>query len=127
MSERALKTLVKTRTYRERAQPKARQKLGLLEKHKDYKERAIDFHKKEDALRKMREKAAFKNQDEFYFGMTHTKLVDGRHQKKARKRATEGELAAFTREDMGYLTMKQVSESKVCTRPPNAALACPHT
>lgn len=116
MSERSLKNLVKTRTYRERAQPNARKHLGLLEKHKDYKERAKDYHQKEDALRKMREKAAFKNQDEFYFGMTNTKLENGRHQKKARKRPTEGDLAAFTREDMGYLTMKQVSESKKVAR-----------
>jgi len=116
MSERALKNLTKTRTYRERSQPKARQKLGILEKHKDYKERAVDYHKKEDALKKMREKAAFKNQDEFYFGMTHTQLKDGRHMKKARKRATEGELANFTREDISYLSMKQVSESKKVAR-----------
>ena len=49
----SLKNLVKTRTYRERSQPKARAKLGMLEKHKDYKLRAVDFHRKEDALQKM--------------------------------------------------------------------------
>ena len=50
----SLKNIVKTRTYRERSQPAARAKLGLLEKRKDYKLRADDFHKKEDALRTLR-------------------------------------------------------------------------
>ena len=49
--------------------------LGLLEKHKDYKLRAVDFHRKEDALQKMKEKAALKNPDEFYFNMVRTKKV----------------------------------------------------
>ena len=71
----SLKNLVKTRTYRERSQPKARAKLGMLEKHKDYKLRAVDFHRKEDALKKMKEKAALKNPDEFYFNMVRTKQV----------------------------------------------------
>ena len=147
----SLKGLVKTRTYRERSQPKARAKLGMLEKHKDYVQRARDFHRKEDELRKMQERASFKNPDEFYFNMVNTKLQvravarsgagthrpahcgwpprvqDGVHQKKAKAAPTEGELSRFTREDIGYLTMKQVSESKVCTRPPKAALVCPHT
>ena len=70
----SLKNLVKTRTYRERAQPKARAKLGMLEKHKDYVKRARDFHQKEDAINKMKEKASFKNQDEFYFKMINSKL-----------------------------------------------------
>ena len=69
------KNLAKTRTYRERSQPKARAKLGMLEKHKDYKLRAVDFHRKEDALQKMKEKAALKNPDEFYFNMVRTKKV----------------------------------------------------
>ena len=143
----SLKNLVKTRTYRERSQPKARAKLGMLEKHKDYKLRAVDFHRKEDALQKMKEKAALKNPDEFYFNMVRTKKVppsrpprppaaaarmplrrmpphphaaaspcaqvDGVHQKQAKPLATESEMDRFTKEDIGYLAMKQVSEGKV--------------
>ena len=35
--------------------------------------RAVDFHRKEDQLKKMKEKAALKNPDEFYFNMVRTK------------------------------------------------------
>lgn len=59
----------------ERAQPLGRQKLGLLEKHADYVKRARDFHSKEDRITKLREKAAGKNKDEFYFGMIRSKTV----------------------------------------------------
>ena len=85
-----------------------RKKFGLLEKHKDYVVRAKAFHKKEETLRvglvycicqcvidsfiasgveinsgdyfqKLKEKAAFRNPDEFYFKMIKTKTVDGVH------------------------------------------------
>ena len=46
-----------------------RQRLGLLEKHGDYVKRAKDYHSKEDRIKKLREKAALRNKDEFYFGM----------------------------------------------------------
>ena len=70
----SLKNIVKVRTYRERDQPAARKHLGLLEKKKDYKLRAKDYHRKEDAIKALKEKASFKNPDEFYFKMTHTKM-----------------------------------------------------
>jgi hypothetical protein len=58
--------------HRERAQLSGRQKFGFLEKHQDYVKRARDFHKKRDAIRKLKEKAAFRNPDEFYFAMEKT-------------------------------------------------------
>lgn len=60
-------------THSERAQPTHRKKLGLLEKHADYVKRARDFHSKEDRIQKLREKAAMRNKDEFYFGMINSK------------------------------------------------------
>ena len=75
----AMRNLLKTRTYRERSQPAARQHLGHLEKHKDYVLRARDFHKKEDRLNKLREKASMRNPDEYYMKMAHTKMEGGQH------------------------------------------------
>ncbi|GAA5923698.1 hypothetical protein JCM3775_000476 [Rhodotorula graminis] len=67
------------RQHRERAQPTHRKKLGLLEKHADYVKRARDFHSKEDRIQKLREKAAMRNKDEFYFGMINSKTKKGIH------------------------------------------------
>ena len=36
------------------------------------------------------------------------------HQKQAKPLVTESEMDRFTKEDIGYLAMKQVSEGKVC-------------
>lgn len=62
-------------SHSERAQPLKRQRLGLLEKHADYVKRARDFHSKEDRIKKLREKAAGRNKDEFYFGMIRSRTV----------------------------------------------------
>lgn len=56
-----------------------RKKLGLLEKHKDYVERARDYHRKEDALNVLRNKARDRNPDEFYFKMVNTETRNGVH------------------------------------------------
>ena len=68
------KNAIPQRTYRERAQPASRQRLGLLEKHRDYVLRARDFHKKQSLLKNLKEKARFKNDDEFYFGMIRAQV-----------------------------------------------------
>mgnify|MGYP001129378042 CR=1 FL=1 len=60
---------VKRRVHKERAQPSDRSHLGLLERHKDYKLRAKDYHRKADAIHKLRQKAANKNPDEFHTSM----------------------------------------------------------
>jgi hypothetical protein len=45
----------------------------VLEKHKDYVLRAKDYHSKQERLKAFREKAYFKNPDEFYFKMINSK------------------------------------------------------
>ncbi|KAI1392655.1 U3 small nucleolar RNA-associated protein 11 [Hypoxylon trugodes] len=65
----SIRNAVQRRVHKERSQPQERQRLGLLEKHKDYSLRAKDFNKKKAQLRALRRKAADRNEDEFYFGM----------------------------------------------------------
>jgi U3 small nucleolar RNA-associated protein 11 len=115
------------RTHKERHQPAFRQRMGLLEKHKDYVERARhvlllqifqykwniwavfkrfflwcgalvsifvnqpwrmhvltaqcdinrDYHSKKQRIKKLQEKAAQRNPDEFYFKMINTKTKNG--------------------------------------------------
>ena len=69
MSSTAFKNAVRRREHYERSQPNARKKYGLLEKHKDYVKRARNYHDKEKRIHVLREKAANRNPDEFYFKM----------------------------------------------------------
>ncbi|KAL2257402.1 hypothetical protein VTK26DRAFT_217 [Humicola hyalothermophila] len=65
----SLRNSIQRRAHRERAQPLERERLGLLEKKKDYQKRARDYNKKKAVLKSLRQKAADRNEDEFYFGM----------------------------------------------------------
>jgi U3 small nucleolar RNA-associated protein 11 len=69
----SLKNSAPRREHRERSQPLARRKFGLLEKHKDYVLRAKDYHRKQDTIKAFKEKARFRNPDEFYFKMVNSK------------------------------------------------------
>ena len=66
-------SLKNTREHRERSQPVHRARLGLLEKHKDYVLRAKDYHSKRNRITRLRQKAADRNKDEFYFSMAREK------------------------------------------------------
>ncbi|CAL5351668.1 unnamed protein product [Camellia sinensis] len=107
----SLRNAVYRRAHKERSQPQSRKKYGLLEKHKDYVVRAKAFHKKEDALRKLKEKAAFRNPDEFYFKMIKTKTVDGVHKPESQaNKYTQEELMLMKTQDKGYVLQKLQSE-----------------
>ena len=80
----SLRNAVKLITHKERSQPQNRSDLGLLEKKKDYKLRAKDYHLKEEQLKAMKSKASLRNPDEFYFGMNRSTVVDGTHKKQIR-------------------------------------------
>ncbi len=75
----SLRNAVKRITHKERSHPANRKKFGLLEKHKDYVERAKDFHKKKNYIKILKKKAAQRNPDEFYFKMNVSEVSDGVH------------------------------------------------
>ena len=81
MSANRWKKIHSRKTYRERGQSEDRAHLGLLEKKKDYIQRARDFHRKQDAIQALEAKAAFRNPDEFYHKMIKTRKQDGKHVK----------------------------------------------
>lgn len=93
------------RTHRERAQPKARKKFGLLEKKKDYKQRAVDYHRKEDRINALKESASQRNPDEFYFGMHKSRTKDGVHvlDRKESKKYSASALKIMNTQDAAYL------------------------
>lgn len=102
------------RAHKERAQPQSRKKFGLLEKHKDYVIRAKAYHKKEESIRRLKEKAAFRNPDEFYFKMIKTKTVDGVHRLESEaNKYTQEELMLMKTQDIGYILQKLQSERNV--------------
>eukprot|EP00252_Welwitschia_mirabilis_P025349 TRINITY_DN787_c0_g1_i1.p1 TRINITY_DN787_c0_g1~~TRINITY_DN787_c0_g1_i1.p1 ORF type:complete len:231 (+),score=60.66 TRINITY_DN787_c0_g1_i1:276-968(+) len=113
----SLRNAVKRRTHKERAQPSARSKFGLLEKHKDYVARAQDYHKKEEVIRRLQEKAAFKNPDEFYFKMINSKTIDGVHRPKGKgNQYSKDELLSIETQNIGYWLQKAQSEKKKVER-----------
>ena len=60
----------------------------------------------------MRDKAAAKNPDEFYFGMNRSQMTGGVH-KKAKEAGPSGdELKAFRKDDATYVAMKHKMESQ---------------
>ena len=75
----SLRNSLHRRNHKERSQLAHRTRLGILEKHKDYVLRARDFHSKQDRLTRLRQKAAERNRDEFYFGMKGERTVVSAH------------------------------------------------
>jgi len=122
----SMRNAVHRRSHRERAQPAERARLGLLEKHKDYSLRAKDYNKKKEQLKSLRQKAADRNEDEFYFGMlsrrgpgstltrtrkSFTGAVDGDRGNKAMDMET---VRLLKTQDVGYLrTVRNVVAKEV--------------
>ncbi|XP_060937274.1 probable U3 small nucleolar RNA-associated protein 11 [Limanda limanda] len=114
---KALKS--RQKNHHERSQPVARKHLGLLEKKKDYKLRADDYHKKKNTISALRKKALEKNPDEFYFNMINSKLQDGVHvgtKAKDAEEVTEEQKKMMRTQDSRYVEMKRVAEVKKIER-----------
>lgn len=72
------KNVIPRRIHKERSQPSTRiAKHGLLEKKKDYKLRARDQNRKMARLKVLKEKASFRNPDEFYYSMINSSTKNG--------------------------------------------------
>ncbi|WFD42563.1 hypothetical protein MPSI1_001209 [Malassezia psittaci] len=109
----ALRNSVHRRNHKERSQPEHRKRFGLLEKHKDYVERARAHHVNRDKLKRLREKAANKNQDEFHTGMVGKKTERGVHIDSRGNKALPNDVVALLKtQDAGYLRKQLVTERK---------------
>lgn len=105
-----------SRAHRERAQPASRARLGLLEKHSDYVQRARDYHKKKDRLKALQVRAQYKNPNEFAFGMIKSRVApDGSHRDGPEKRTLPPEVVKIMKsQDLSYVRlMKKVNEGKM--------------
>jgi len=107
-----LKHVVHRRTHLERPQPKARKSHGLLEKKKDYVQRARNYHQKEDRIKKLHEKAYFKNEDEFAFSMVNHSIINGKMRKNDHHHLTHAEVALADSQDVGYIGMREQIDKK---------------
>ncbi|KAG2183313.1 hypothetical protein INT43_006318 [Umbelopsis isabellina] len=109
-----LRNVVQRRNHKERGQIASRQRLGLLEKKKDYLLRAKDFHSKEKRLKALREKAAARNPDEFYFKMISSKTKGGAHIAE-RNKVLPGEMVKMLKsQDKNYIrTQREISKKKM--------------
>lgn len=115
----SLRNAVKRVTHKERSQPQARSHLGILEKKKDYRLRARDYHKKQDRLQVLRRKAAMRNPDEFYFGMNSAGVKDGVHRKleEVRQKELEDTIGAdavkmMKGQDLSYVRLQRQKEAR---------------
>jgi U3 small nucleolar RNA-associated protein 11 len=102
-----MRNAVKRVTHKERAQPKSRKRFGLLEKHKDYIERANDFKKKKSSLKILKKKAADRNPDEFYHNMHNSQVTNGVHNIKRDGSLTNATVQLLKTQDMGYLVHRK--------------------
>mmetsp|Transcript_36387 Transcript_36387/g.91427 ORF Transcript_36387/g.91427 Transcript_36387/m.91427 type:complete len:258 (+) Transcript_36387:122-895(+) len=113
-----LKDAVKRKTHKERAQPASRRRFGLLEKKKDYKLRADDYHKKEKTILNLRRKAEERNPDEFYFAMEKGRTKDGVHEGRLTEsnKYTQEQLQLMRTQDIGYINTKAQTDAKKVDR-----------
>ncbi|CAF1314169.1 unnamed protein product [Didymodactylos carnosus] len=101
------------RPHRERSQPENRQHLGLLEKKKDYKKRAVDFQTKQNVIKELKRKTLDKNPEEYYFNMINTRLKNGVHSlKKKYKHYDDDQLKLMQSQDLRYIKYKHQIERK---------------
>lgn len=114
MSATTYRNLIQRREHLERSQPAARAKLGLLEKHKDYVQRAANHHGKEKRLTALRRRAATRNPDEFYHKMSKVATSRGVHTVASdRPVFSADELKLLKVQDRAYLQTTKNEDDRV--------------
>lgn len=102
--------------HRERHQPTDRKKWGLLEKKKDYRQRAQDYHKKQAHLALLKSKASQANEDEFDYGMIRNRTKDGVliKQRETSRPLSNDAVKLLKTQDEGYIhTLENQQRKKV--------------
>jgi U3 small nucleolar RNA-associated protein 11 len=107
------RNVVKRKTHKERGQVASRKGLGPLEKKKDYRKRAADFHKKQDALKALERKAAFANPDEFTHDMTRATTRGGVRVVTTGKTFTAAEIRDLKTQDLAHIRLRRTQEQKM--------------
>lgn len=110
----SLRKALPRREHKERHQLEARKHLGLLEKKKDYRLRAKDYHRKQDFLKKLQQKASLKNPDEFYFGMIKARTNKGVHEQDRTAQFDHESQKLMKTQDLNYLrTQYQMNNNRL--------------
>ncbi|KAI8330671.1 small-subunit processome [Choanephora cucurbitarum] len=110
----SLRNAVQRRNHKERGQIAGRERFGLLEKKKDYLLRAKDFHQKQNKLKAMREKALFRNPDEFYFKMINSQTKNGVHIQKRNEELPDELIQLMKTQDKAYIKyQRDLSKKKL--------------
>lgn len=115
----SLRNAIPRKTHKERAAPANRKHFGLLEKKKDYIERARDYQRKVKTIVDLKKKATERNPDEFYFGMLNSKTNRGVHEatrKTGNETLSHAEICLLKDQDLTYLRMKQKQDEKKAER-----------
>ncbi|KAJ2779544.1 hypothetical protein H4R18_003940 [Coemansia javaensis] len=103
----SLKKFAPRREHKERGQLSSRKHLGHLEKHKDYVLRAKDYNEKQRQLKRLRERAAARNPDEFYFNMERSQMKDGVHVEERRQALTADVQRLMDTQNVTYVQMQR--------------------
>lgn len=114
----SLRNSIHRRNHKERSQLAHRQRLGILEKHKDYVKRARDYHSKQDRLNRLRQKAQDRNNDEFYFSMKKEQTRGGVHIKSRGTTSLPTDIVKLLKtQDENYVRTMRLAGLKVRTGP----------
>ncbi|KAJ1960788.1 hypothetical protein GGI12_003613 [Dipsacomyces acuminosporus] len=110
----SLRKFAPRREHKERGQIAGRKHLGMLEKHKDYVLRAKDYSQKQKQLKRLRERAAARNPDEFYFNMERAQMKDGQHIEERNEIITPEMQRLMDTQDITYVkTQRDINRRKI--------------